>query len=114
MHRTLQEFRSRQYRDCQFAERKTVNTINGDTLPAKRTKPLNFLRRMVTCSVATTEIVLQARQPDVMLLSSEEEASAGRRRVPTDATVVVSTAIGLMAYTALMTFLALLAAGMRL
>jgi len=49
-----------------------------------------------------------------MLLSSEEEASASRRRVPTDATVVAGTAIGLMAYTALMTFLALLAAGMRL
>jgi hypothetical protein len=49
-----------------------------------------------------------------MLLSSEEEASASRRRVPTDATIVVGTAIGLMAYTALMTFLALLAAGMRL
>ena len=50
----------------------------------------------------------------VMPLSPDEEASAGRRRVFKKAGIVVGAAVGLVAYTALMTFLALLAAGMRL
>jgi tetrahydromethanopterin S-methyltransferase subunit G len=49
-----------------------------------------------------------------MLLSSEEEASASRRRVTRRVGTVVGMVVGLVAYTALMMFLALLAAGMRL
>jgi Zn-dependent protease len=50
----------------------------------------------------------------IVPLSPEEEASAGRRRATRKVGTVIGTVVGLVAYTALMTFLALLAAGMRL
>jgi len=46
-------------------------------------------------------------------LSPDEEASAGRRRVFKIVGIVASSAVGLVAYMVLMTFLALWAAGMR-
>jgi Zn-dependent protease len=46
-------------------------------------------------------------------LSPEEEAAASRRRVWKIVGISVGVVVGLVAYTALMTFLALLAAGMR-
>ena len=46
-------------------------------------------------------------------LSPEEEATASRRRVWKIIGVAAGTVVGLVVYTALMTFLALLAAGMR-
>ena len=50
----------------------------------------------------------------IVPLSPEEEASAGRRRVFKVVGIVIGAVVGLAVYTALMTFLALLAAGMRL
>ena len=48
----------------------------------------------------------------VMPLSPDEEASAARRRVFRIVGIVIGAAVGLAAYMALMTFLALLAVGM--
>lgn len=50
----------------------------------------------------------------VTLLSPEEEATTRRRRVFKIVGIAVGAVVGLIAYTALMTFLALLAAGMRI
>ncbi len=50
----------------------------------------------------------------VMPLSPDEEASAGRRSVIKIVGIVIGAIVGLAAYMALMTFLALLAAGMKM